>query len=122
MTIKKLLILILACLLLDVNFVYPQDVLTWKECVRQAKENNPDLISATEKVRQAKADKDVDLSPMLPQVDAELSGERTQTSARDAKKEYKEKPDCAYCVFRKTNDCPYLTELSNIYSKGSKRN
>ncbi len=88
MSAKKIFLLILTCLLLDINFAYPQEILTWKECVRRAKENNPDLVSASEKVKQAEADKDIDLSAMLPQVDAGAVGKRAKTAGKEATDTY----------------------------------
>lgn len=44
--------------------------------------NNPELISASEKVKQAKKDKDIDLSSMLPQVDSEASSKRGKAATK----------------------------------------
>ena len=60
--------------LLKINPACGQDVLTWEDCVREAEENHPDLISAAEEVKQAKRDLDIDLSAILPQVTTDASG------------------------------------------------
>ncbi|OGP52937.1 MAG: hypothetical protein A2Y65_05125 [Deltaproteobacteria bacterium RBG_13_52_11] len=57
-----------------------EEVLTWKDCVKEAQQNNPDLISAHEVVNQSKANKAITISDMLPQISTELS-ERTSQSA-----------------------------------------
>ncbi|MFH1791562.1 MAG: hypothetical protein ABH885_06235 [Candidatus Omnitrophota bacterium] len=80
--VKKGLMLILIGLFTVIDFAYPDDVLTWDDCVRRAKENNPDLISAGEKVMQAAFDRDIDLSAMLPQVDSDLGGTRSKAAGK----------------------------------------
>ncbi len=30
------------------------------------------------------------------------------------KKDYKKKPECAHCVFQRTNDCPYPKQLKKL--------
>ncbi len=56
-----------------------KEVLTWGECVAEARKNHPDLLSAEEVVNQAKANKTITISNMLPQISTELS-ERTSNS------------------------------------------
>lgn len=77
---KKLYMLIFMFLLLSVNTTYSQDILTWENCVVEAKKNHPDLISAAEKVKQASADKAREISSALPQIDGALSGKSAKTS------------------------------------------
>jgi outer membrane protein TolC len=55
-------------------------VLTWKDCVREAVNNNPDLISAKETLNQAEADKKIAQSGRLPQISAELAGRKSETA------------------------------------------
>ncbi len=57
-----------------------EEVLTWKDCVKEAQKNNPDLTSAQEVVKQAKADKAITISDMLPQINTEVS-QKTSKSA-----------------------------------------
>ncbi len=75
--------------LLNSNLVCAQNVLTWGDCVREAKENHPDLISAREEVRQAKRDLDMDLSTILPQVTTAASGKRGKTASSKTDYTYK---------------------------------
>jgi outer membrane protein TolC len=56
-----------------------EEVLTWGDCVKEARKNHPDLLSAEEVVNQAKANKTITISNMLPQIGTELS-ERTSNS------------------------------------------
>lgn len=77
----KLISAIILSFLLSASLAYPQDTLTWEECVSKAKKNHPDLISAAEKVRQAKEDKSIEISSMLPQVDSTLSGKSAKASS-----------------------------------------
>ncbi len=77
---KRLCVVIIA-LLLPVIAAYPQDILTWEECVREAKKNHPDLISAAEKVRQTKEDKVIEISSLLPQIDSDVSGKSAKASS-----------------------------------------
>jgi outer membrane protein TolC len=54
-----------------------QEVMTWVDCVKEAKRQNPDLVSAYEQVRVNKAAKEVTRSAVLPQVSGAFS-ESTQ--------------------------------------------
>lgn len=69
---------------LPVASAEPQDAITWKDCVQEAKKNNPDLISASEKVRQAKADKAIEISGALPDISASTSGKSTKAASTGA--------------------------------------
>lgn len=44
------------------------EVLGWKECVKEAKIQHPDLVSAKEKINAAKAVKEITRSAVLPQI------------------------------------------------------
>jgi len=59
-----------------------QEALTWEVCVREAFENNPDLAAAREKIAQAKADKNIAKSAVLPQISSQLSGKKSKTSSQ----------------------------------------
>lgn len=50
-----------------------EEILTWQDCVKEALQNHPDLISAKEVVNQSKADKAITISTMLPQISSEVS-------------------------------------------------
>jgi len=47
-----------------------EDIVTWRDCVKSAMENHPDLKSAKEKINQAKAGVGITRSGLLPQIDA----------------------------------------------------
>ncbi|MBN1353704.1 MAG: TolC family protein [Candidatus Omnitrophica bacterium] len=57
-----------------------EKVLTWEDCVNQAIMHNPDLASAKEKVRQAREDKYIALSDILPQVSSQAGASRTKAA------------------------------------------
>ncbi len=67
------------------NNVYAEEVITWKHCVEEAIKNHPDLISASEKLKQSKSDKTITTSTILPQISANASDKKLET---DVKKEY----------------------------------
>ena len=50
------------------NTAFADEPITWKECVKQAKFQHPDLASAKEKVNQAIATKEITRSAVVPQV------------------------------------------------------
>jgi len=53
--------------------VSAEEILTWQDCVKEAHKNHADLISAQEVVKQAKADKMIATSAILPQISSQLS-------------------------------------------------
>jgi len=53
--------------------VFAGETLTWKECASQANEKNPEIVSAKEKVIQARIAEDIAFGAFLPQVNADLS-------------------------------------------------
>lgn len=57
--------------------------LTWEECVELTRKNHPDLVSAGEKLNQAKANKAITTSNLLPQVDSSLSEKTSKTDTKD---------------------------------------
>lgn len=59
--------------------VYAEEVLTWENCLAEAKKNNPELISAVESVNQEKAGKDITASSLYPQIDSNLGVSTTKT-------------------------------------------
>jgi outer membrane protein TolC len=54
-------------------WVSAEEILTWQDCVKEAQKNHADLISAQEVVKQAKADKMIATSALLPQISSQLS-------------------------------------------------
>ena len=57
--------------------------LTWEDCVKEAKENHPDLISAEEKLNQAKLTRTITKSNLLPQISSDISERSSKTSGED---------------------------------------
>ncbi len=49
-----------------------ETVLTWEECAALALKNHPDIVSAGEKVKQAKSNEGITRSSLLPQVSASM--------------------------------------------------
>lgn len=45
-----------------------EEIIGWEDCVKEAKAQHPDLVTAREKVNQAKAAKEITRSAVLPQV------------------------------------------------------
>ena len=79
-----LIIIFLGCSLSNAWGAEP--VMTWDECVREALQNQPELISAQEKIKQYRADKFTAESWALPQISADLSGKKSSaTSESDVK-------------------------------------
>ena len=71
--------LLTACLTIQ---VMAEEVLTWDDCVKEAKQNHPDLISAQEKLNQARANKAITKSSFLPQISTGLSGKTSKISTK----------------------------------------
>ena len=67
------------------NEIKAEEMLTWNDCVKEATKNHPNLISASRKLKQSKADKAITVSTMLPHVSADASDKKMET---DVKKEY----------------------------------
>jgi outer membrane protein TolC len=67
--------------------VRAEEVLTWKDCIRQALKNHPDLISAQEEINQSVASKEITKSSLLPQVSvsAGVSTEKSSTQSSSTK-------------------------------------
>jgi outer membrane protein TolC len=78
---KRFFIILLLCLLALPGLARAEEVLTWEDCVTEALKNHPDLIAAEEKVKQAKSDKGIALSGILPQFSSQLSGSTSQSAS-----------------------------------------
>ncbi|UCD83244.1 MAG: TolC family protein [Deltaproteobacteria bacterium] len=50
-----------------------EEILTWEDCLNEAKKNHPDLVSAEAKIDQAKANKTIASSNLLPQINGDMS-------------------------------------------------
>ncbi|MBP7055303.1 MAG: TolC family protein [Candidatus Omnitrophica bacterium] len=55
------------------------ETMQWKACVREARRLHPDLQAAAQKVRQAKASKEITRSALLPQI----TGNASEVTSRD---------------------------------------
>ncbi|HCI44695.1 MAG TPA: TolC family protein [Candidatus Omnitrophica bacterium] len=64
--------------------VSAQEVLTWADCLAEAKKNHPDLVSAVESVNQEKAAQEAAASGLFPQTSADLDISRAKTSGTTA--------------------------------------
>src|SRR4030042_6680403 len=71
--------LFLSAVLLD--SVSAEETLLWKDCVKEAKANHPDLLSAMEKIKQARASKEITRSAYLPQLDFDASEVTTKNAS-----------------------------------------
>lgn len=65
--------IVFSCSCLALTETEAQEVLTWQDCVKEAQQNHPDLVSAKEVVNQFKADKATAISAILPQISTEVS-------------------------------------------------
>ena len=72
--------LIFLCLCFFPNKAIADEVLTWEDCLAEAKNNHPDLISAVEGVNQQTANKSITQSSLYPQVDANVDASRAKVS------------------------------------------
>ncbi|RLI00641.1 TolC family protein [Candidatus Bathyarchaeota archaeon] len=69
------------------NFAYGE-VLTWQDCVKEALGDNPDLISAKEKINQALEEKAITKSTAFPQITTGLSSKKSRTTTKDVSNTY----------------------------------
>jgi outer membrane protein TolC len=58
-----------------------EEALTWADCLSQAENNNPELLSATEAIKQTEFAKSITASGLYPSVEASLSASTAGTSA-----------------------------------------
>ena len=70
-----------------VNFAYGE-VFTWQRCVREALQNNPDLVSAREKINQTLEDRSITKSVIFPQISAGLSSKKNRIATGDKETTY----------------------------------
>lgn len=79
----KLLAISLFVLCFVGNSAIAEEILSWQECLKEAKKNHPDLIAEEEKLNQAKANKAIAKSGFLPQISSQLSGKTAKTAGAD---------------------------------------
>ncbi|MFH0827071.1 MAG: TolC family protein [Candidatus Omnitrophota bacterium] len=76
--VGSVLILFITCFLY--GSLQAEEVLTWENCLVEAKHNNPDLIFAVEGVKEKEAGKDITASAFFPQVSAGIDASTSKTS------------------------------------------
>jgi len=64
-----------------------EEVLTWQDCLGEAKKNHPDLISALNSVNAQQAQKNITASALYPQLGASLGASTGRTGASTAARE-----------------------------------
>ena len=57
-----------------------EEALTWQDCIKEAVQNNPDLISAEESVKESQASKKITASSASPQIDSSASASTAKAS------------------------------------------
>jgi outer membrane protein TolC len=62
------------------NKLVAQEVMSWQDCIKEAAQNHPDLISAQENINQQKAAKAISASGLYPQINASLDASTVKTS------------------------------------------
>ena len=65
-----------------------QEVLAWQDCLKEAKTNNPEYLAALENIEQAKAEKKLVISNLLPQITAEVTAKTSKSGSSDASDAY----------------------------------
>ena len=109
-------VIVVLLLIFLLNNVYAEKVITWKDCVEEAVKNHPDLISASEKLKQSKSDKTITTSTILPQISANASDKKLET---DVKKEYEASSygitgrQLLFDGFKTSNDAKAASETIN---------
>lgn len=85
-------ILFASAVLLSASFARadtpPGDALSWEDCLKEAIQNHPDLVSAQAKLKQAKASKDITRSNALPQLNSSFTFSRGQSTGKSQADSY----------------------------------
>ena len=104
--------------------VFAQEVLTWGDCLAEAKKNHPDLIAAQENINQKKSAKTITASGLYPQISADMSA---STSKRSASGSSSTADSYSYGVsgtqllfdgFKTINDIKAASENINVAQQG----
>ncbi|MFH1201512.1 MAG: TolC family protein [Candidatus Omnitrophota bacterium] len=66
----------------SVHIASAEEILTWADCVKEAAKNHPDLISASESVKQSEASKKITRSALFPQIDASVDSSAARASGK----------------------------------------
>jgi len=73
---KRLLLLVFAAVTAGAGFLHAEDI-TWKQCVDEALKFSPAVISARERLNEARASSWLPVSSALPQISASASGSKS---------------------------------------------
>lgn len=103
MRLKPFMVLLAAIFFINGADARAEETIPWKECVGEAKKQNPDLTVSLEQVNQALANKEITRSAVMPQISGDASrittqapsGGSTNTSMVSASS-VKRKPGTAY--------------------------
>ena len=79
---------IITTYLIGSSSCFAQEILTWQDCLQEAKINNPDYLSALENIEQAKAEKKLVISSLLPQITADATGRTSKSGSGSATDTY----------------------------------
>jgi len=80
MNSAKIFLLVVLFLCFSVHPAKAEEVLTWQDCLVEARKNHPDLISAQENINQQKAGKAITASALYPQINSNLDASTKKTS------------------------------------------
>jgi len=61
-----------------------EETLTWHDCIAEARNSNPELISAVESVNQEKANKDITASSLYPQLTGSLDASTEKATSTNS--------------------------------------
>ncbi|MCX5667312.1 MAG: TolC family protein [Candidatus Omnitrophica bacterium] len=84
MKYAKILLIILSSSAILLSDVSAEETLLWQNCVKEAKSSHPDLIAALEKIKQAKATKEITRSAYLTQLNFDASEVTSKTATFSA--------------------------------------
>lgn len=62
--------------------VAAEELLAWQDCLKEAAQNNPDLISSKENISQSEAEKRITASGLFPQVTSSADATRSKNSGK----------------------------------------
>lgn len=83
-----IIIAILTFIFTFTNNLWANEVLTWNDCIRETLTNNPDLVSAQAQLEQTVADKDITQSTALPQINTNLTANKSKVTGNDTIETY----------------------------------
>ncbi|MCX5707427.1 MAG: TolC family protein [Candidatus Omnitrophica bacterium] len=85
--------------LVPFNFAAAQELLTWDGCIKEAAKNHPDLISASEAIKESVAAKKITSSGEYPQVSASLSASKSKAGSNPSVDSYSTSLSASQLVF-----------------------